>query len=210
MTAHIRLMIVQPKAEGFRINGLIRERMLEEETQHFSARVRSLRIGVGTGGTASRPSVAGTVNVPMFGDRPAARVGNDCAGIGTPAGHPTAKYLRRQILRFGRLLDNTVAVLWVYCGIVITVENNRWRLRSGRPSCFVRAASLAHGDERGGKIAGGAAGEARMNADGGVQVGVRRSHDGGTRPAGRQTGGIDALPIDRIVLHDLAGDARDQ
>jgi hypothetical protein len=45
-----------------------------------------------------------------------------------------------------------------------------------------------------------------MNADGSVQIGVRRSHDGGTSPAGRQTAGIDALRIDRIVPHDLPGD----
>ena len=49
-----------------------------------------------------------------------------------------------------------------------------------------------------------------MNADGRVQVGVRRSHDGGSGPAGRQASDVDALRIDRMVPHDLAGDARDQ
>src|ERR1700733_13486852 len=183
--------------------------MLEEETQHFFARVWPLRIGVGTGGTTSRPGGGGPVNVPMLGDCPAARVGNDGACIGMPVGYPTAKYLRRRTLRFGGLLDNSVAILWVHRGVAIAVENDGRHLRSGLPGWFVTA-SLAHGDERGGKIAGGAAGEARMNADGGVQIGVRRSHDGGTRPAGRQTAGIDALRIDRIVPHDLPGDAGDK
>lgn len=39
---------------------LIRERMFEKETKHFSRRVRPSRIGVGTGKTASGSGVAGT------------------------------------------------------------------------------------------------------------------------------------------------------
>ena len=62
--------------------------MLEEEAQHFPRRVRPSRIGVGAGGTASRPGVAGTVNVPVLGDRPPARVGKDGAGIGMPVRAP--------------------------------------------------------------------------------------------------------------------------
>ena len=49
-----------------------------------------------------------------------------------------------------------------------------------------------------------------MDADGCVQVGVRRAHDGGSGPAGRQACDVDALRIDRMVPHDLAGDAGDQ
>jgi hypothetical protein len=51
------------------------ERMLEEETQHFLRRVRASRIGVGASRTAARPGVAGTMNVPVFRDRPPAPVG---------------------------------------------------------------------------------------------------------------------------------------
>ena len=76
-------------------------------------------------------------------------------------------------------------------------------------NCF-GSAPLPHRDERGGKVAGGAAGQAGMNADGCVQVGVRRAHDGGSGPAGRQARDVDALRIDRMVPHDLAGDAGDQ
>jgi hypothetical protein len=53
-------------------------------------------------------------------------------------------------------------------------------------------------------------GQAGMYADRRVKIGVCRSHDGGSGPAGRQAPDIDALRIDRIVPHDLAGDAGDQ
>ena len=49
-----------------------------------------------------------------------------------------------------------------------------------------------------------------MYADSCVQVGIRRAHDGGGGPAGRQARDVDALRIDRMVPHDLAGDAGDQ
>ena len=49
-----------------------------------------------------------------------------------------------------------------------------------------------------------------MNPDGRVEVGVRRSHDGRRRTAGRQTRNVDALRIYRIAPHDGAGDASDQ
>ena len=49
-----------------------------------------------------------------------------------------------------------------------------------------------------------------MDADGGVQVGIRRCHDGGSGPAGRQARDVGALRIDRMIPHDLPGDAGDQ
>ena len=49
-----------------------------------------------------------------------------------------------------------------------------------------------------------------MYADSCVQIGIRRAHDGGGGPAGRQARDVDALRIDRMVPHDLAGDAGDQ
>ena len=70
--------------------------------------------------------------------------------------------------------------------------------------------ALPHGSEGGGKIAGRAAGKAGMDADRSVQVGIRRCHDGGGRAAGRQARDVDALRIDRMIPHDLAGDAGDQ
>src|SRR5258707_1038280 len=51
---------------------------------------------------------------------------------------------------------------------------------------------------------GRATGEARMYAN------RRCSHDSSRGGSGRQPTNVDALWIDRIVAHDLAGDARDQ
>ena len=146
--------------------------MREEEAQHFPRRVRSSRIGVGAGGTASRPCVAGTVNAPMLGNCLPARVGKDGTGISMPAGHPSAKDLRCT-RRFGGLLENSVAVVRVHRGVAIAMENDGRHGRSGLCNCF-GSATLPHGGERRGEVAGGAADEARMNADGRVQVGVRR------------------------------------
>jgi hypothetical protein len=67
-------------------------------------------------------------------------------------------------------------------GVPIAVENNGRHSRSG---ILYWSASLSHGDKRGGKITGGAASETGMYTDGGVQIGVRRSHDGGGCAAGR-------------------------
>src|SRR6202051_435229 len=99
--------------------------MLEEETQHFPRRVRPSRIGVGANGTAARPRVAGTMNVPVFGDRPPAGVGKDGAGIGMAVGHPAAKHLRCRTRRFGELLENPVAVVGMHRGVAIAMENDR-------------------------------------------------------------------------------------
>ena len=49
-----------------------------------------------------------------------------------------------------------------------------------------------------------------MHADRGVEIGVGHPHDGGGRRTGREPGDIDALRVDRVVAHDLPGDARDQ
>jgi hypothetical protein len=94
----------------------------EEETQHFPCRVRPARIGVGAGGTASRPGVAGTVNVPVLGDGTPARIGKDGASIGMPVGHPSAKHLRCRTRRFGGLLENSAAVARMHRGVTIAVE----------------------------------------------------------------------------------------
>src|SRR6478735_6786091 len=95
--------------------------MLEKETQHFPRRIRTSRIGVGAGGTASRPCVASTMNVPAFGDRPPAGVGKDGAGIGMAVGHSAAKHPRCRTRRFGGLLENPVAVVGMHRGVAIAM-----------------------------------------------------------------------------------------
>src|SRR6202035_1940469 len=98
--------------------------MLKEETQHFPRRVRPSRIGVGAGGTAARPRVAGTVNIPMFGDRPPAPVGKDGAGIGMAVGYASSKQLRCRTRGPGGLLENLVAVVGMHRGVAIAMEND--------------------------------------------------------------------------------------
>jgi len=56
-------------------------RVLEEEAQHLSRGVWALRIGVGANGAASRPSMSGSMDVPVLKDCPPARVGMDSARI---------------------------------------------------------------------------------------------------------------------------------
>ena len=51
-------------------------------------------------------------------------------------------------------------------GVAIAMENDGRHGRAG-------PVPLPHRDERGGKVAGGAAGQTGMYADGGVQVGIR-------------------------------------
>ena len=138
--------------------------MLKEEAQHFPCRVRSSRIGVGAGGTAARPGVAGTMNVPVFGDCPPARVGKDGAGIGMAVRDLSAKHLRCRTRRFGGLFDNPIAVVGMHRGVAIAMENDGRHGRAGLPNCF-GPVPLPHRDERGGKVAGSTAGQAGMYAD---------------------------------------------
>jgi light-regulated signal transduction histidine kinase (bacteriophytochrome) len=78
--------------------------------------------------------------------------------IGMPVGHRSTNHLRCWTRRFGGLLENSLAVVRVHRGVAVTVENDG---RYGRSTIRNRfgPASLPHGDERGGKIAGGPAGE---------------------------------------------------
>ena len=49
-----------------------------------------------------------------------------------------------------------------------------------------------------------------MDPDRGIQIVVGCSHDSRSGRSGRQSADIDAFWINRIVAHDLAGDARDK
>ena len=59
-------------------------------------------------------------------------------------------------------------------------------------------------------ILGGAGGETGVHADRGVEIGMGGCHDGGSRPAAEEPRNIDPLRVDRVLGHDLSGDARDQ
>src|ERR1700688_806026 len=114
---HVRLM---PRA----LTWLLWERMLEEETQHFSRCVRSSRISVGARRTASRPRVPSSVDVPVLKDSARTRVGMNRAGIGMPSRYPPAMYVLLRARRSHRLLKNLIAVVWMHRNVAIAVENN--------------------------------------------------------------------------------------
>jgi hypothetical protein len=57
---------------------------------------------------------------------------------------------------------------------------------------------------------GGAVGQAGVDPDRGIQVGIGHRHDRGHGPTGREPGHVDAAGIDLIGAHDLAGDPCDQ
>src|SRR3954465_15589523 len=187
------------------------QRMLEEETQHFSRCVRSSWISVGARRAASRPCVSSSVDVPVLKDSTSTRVGMDCAGISMPSRYSSAMYVLLRTRRSHRLLQHLIAVVWMHSGVAITVKNND---RKRRPATWnhpvIAHASLSHGDERRRKINGSPASEARMYADCSIQIVVRCSHYSRRRGAGRQPTNVDALWINRIVAHDLASDARDK
>ena len=94
------------------------------------------------------------------------------------------------------------------------VSRSPWKIIAGTagppPEMALAAATLPHGGECGGHVSGGAVGEAGMDSDRRIQIAVGCSHDSRSGASGRQSGDIDALWINRIVVHDLAGDARDQ
>ena len=199
--------------------------MLEEEAEHLARGVGPLRVGVGAGGAAPRPGMAGALDHPLLEHRPATRVGVERAAVGPPAGCLPLLHGRRRLQVRCRgapgLGDDLVAVARMDRRVPVAVEHDRrhdpppprGRSPAGRgPRGAGGSGSrpAPHGGESGGQVAGRADGEAGMHADGGVQVGVGRPHDGGGRPAGREPGDVDARRVDRVVGHDLAGDARDQ
>ena len=94
------------------------------------------------------------------------------------------------------------------------VSRSPWKtiVGTGRPTGTGEAppATLAHGGEGRGHVARGPHRQAGMDADRRVEVGIGRPHDRRRRPAGREPGDVDAPRVDRVLAHDLAGDAGDQ
>ena len=105
--------------------------MPQEETQHFPRCVRSLRIGVGTRRAASRPCVAGAMDIPVLQDFASARVGMGRAGVGMPSRYLPATYRFFRARRTDGLFKNLTAVVWMHGGVAVAVENNN---RDRRPA----------------------------------------------------------------------------
>ena len=191
-------------------------RMFEEEAEHLARGVGPPWIGVGAGGAAARPGMARSVDDPPLENRHPARVGVEDPAVGVPAGNLAALHSRRQAddLGRGRLRDDLFAVAGMHRGVLVAVEHDRRNDSPGLPRAIRTAPGSDRAPAHGGKcrwqVAGSAAGKARMNADRGVEIGIGRSHYRRGGPAGRKPRHVNAPGIDRVVAHDLTGDARDQ
>ncbi len=155
------------------------ERMLEEETQHFPRCIRSVRIGVGAGGAASRPCVSGSVDFPVL--QASAGIGMDGAGVVMSSRYPSSMHPLFRARAADGLPDDSIAIVRTHRGVAIAVEDNRRDGRAVARHCLGPAA-LPHGEQRGGKVRGGPAGQSGMYADRRVQIAVGGSHNGGPRP----------------------------
>ena len=162
--------------------------------------------------------MTGAVDDPLLEDRLPAGVGMKRAAVGVPAGHLAVLHGCLQTRGRGRhrLRDDLIAVARVHRRVLIAMEHDRRNVRrypsalEALPDRRAGLRALPHGGEGRRHVARGAAGEAGMHADRGVEIGVGRAHDGRRRAAGREPGDIDAPRVDRVVAHDLAGDAGDQ
>src|SRR5216684_1267985 len=164
--------------------------VLEEEAQHLPRGVWPPRIGVGASSTASRPSVSGSMDLPLFKDFPAARVGMDSASIGMSSGYATAMHFLLQVRGPLRLRDDMIAVARMHGGVPIPMKDDgrdsRTEPRNRRNVAELgRAVALLHRNERRREVLGGPAGEAGMHADRRIKIGVGCPHDGGGCRSGR-------------------------
>ena len=133
----------------------------------------------------------------------------DRVGEGVPVGYLPAMHLLVRGRCCHGLLNNTIAVVWVHCDVAITVKNNG---RDGWRAIYpiIGAAPLPHRDDCRGKVSGDPAGKTRMHTDCCVQIAICCSHDSSSGCSGRKSTNVDALWINRIVAHDLPGDAGDK
>ena len=153
--------------------------MIEKEAEHLTRGVGPSRIRVGPGGAATRPGMAGSVDVPLLEIAcPLASAWRVRLYACLPAPDHNALFCD------GRsnlpLRDDVIAVAGVDRGVMISMEHDGGDNRASAPrttSCrraFRRGWRLAlpHGGERGRQIARDSAGEARMHTHRGVEIGV--------------------------------------
>ena len=101
--------------------------VIEKEPEHLLRGVRSLRICVGSGGAATRPGMARSVNDPLLEDYLPARVMMQDAAVGAATRYPT--FLNRcpqiDVQRFPKLHDDLIAVVRMHRRIPVPMKNNR-------------------------------------------------------------------------------------
>ena len=103
--------------------------------------------------------------------------------------------------------DYLRAVARVHRGVGVAVKND-----GGHPACAgtYRAGTALHRPQGRRQVGGDAGGQPGVHADGCEQVRVGVTQDGGHGAACGQAGNINAVGVNRIGGHDLAGHARQQ
>jgi hypothetical protein len=124
--------------------------VLEEEADHFPRGIRPARIGVGAGGTASRPGVPGPVDRPLLAPRLAGRIGVDGTAVGMTAERLAALDGRSQPggRRCG-LGDDRGAVAAMDGEILVAVKDDR---RHGPGRRAAASIPLTHGASESGAV----------------------------------------------------------
>lgn len=113
----------------------MRERMLEEEAQHFHPRIRSAWIDIGAGGACLPTSVSGSVDFPVLGDPASATVDMDRAGIGKPP-VPARDPPHRRARPADGLRDDRLPCCSNARGVTVALEDNRREGRAVAPHCL--------------------------------------------------------------------------
>ena len=109
--------------------------------------------------------MAGAVDIPVLQDL-AFAVGVSRAGIPMPSRNLPAMHLLSRFSCSDGMFDNVRSVVGMHGGVsAVAVKNNGRNHWAARRSLTTAFASLSHGGERRGHIAGGSVGEAGMNPD---------------------------------------------
>jgi hypothetical protein len=101
--------------------------VIEKKPKHLVRGVRSLRIRVGSGGTATRPGVARSVNDPLLEDCLPASVPVHDAAVGAATRYATLlnRFMQTEVQRFPELRDDLIAVVWMHRRVPVSMEDNR-------------------------------------------------------------------------------------
>jgi hypothetical protein len=142
--------------------------------------------------------MARSVNDPLLKHDLPARVTMHDAAVGA-APHPTPLDCCSQIdvQCFPELRGDLIAVIWIYCRVLVPMKNNCRDHPRSRSSIRVAPRPklvLAHSCKGGSNVTRGAAGEARMHPNCGVEVGVGCRQNRRGRAAGREPGSVNPVP----------------
>src|SRR5258708_8263569 len=150
------------------------------------------------------------MNCPLLDEGLTADVVVDAASVGMPTYHlPLFRFHARHASQpstgsLEPLVKQAVRIDRGDCRIAIAMERDEW---DDLPQALcVGDGSLLHGCEGSGQIMCGTVGQARMHADGGLQVRVQRRHNHCHGPASRHPGHLHPAALNLVLAHDLPRD----